>query len=205
LTLYGFRGGKTRVEQCALCKHLLLDHGELGAIIKEWREGFELSDEARAALFRHKASEQIRRWLKLDGGLGLIIVGAAGSCLLGGFRIGCYPGPSWLIDDHWEWALLSMVAVTITGAVYEGLKWKRARRKVSRRSPQAIDALSHEILDKKRVGRRRASPSAGRMGLGPDASTSDKKSQARLTQCPWCAAPLHEGATRCNSCDSDVV
>ena len=77
MRVYDYRGGAVTVDQCVACDHIFLDAGELAGILKEWDEGFELSDEAKQALMVHHlelgAATEGPGWTLLVAILGAIL------------------------------------------------------------------------------------------------------------------------------------
>lgn len=141
MSSFRYRGGSVRVEQCAHCQLLYLDHGELAKVLNEWEQGIEGGEAAEAALLAHRAGDELGDWLSADSALGLVGVVAVVVVL-------------YLV--HYEWASVP-VAVVLGVAFYlwQRRKLRRARREAAR----GMRELADDERRKVQAARGQQSPS----------------------------------------------
>jgi Zn-finger nucleic acid-binding protein len=175
---FKYRGGKVTAERCNPCDRVFFDRGELGVALREWREGFDVSDDARAALDGYKAGQGLGRVLGAEGG-----AATAGLTALVIFLYLVFE-----YDFDYSWGVILPVAAVIAFGVFF---WARRSAREEQR-----EARVHFERTTRAPAARDASP----------ASASPRKpvGAARFQDCMFCGARFPAEAKRCPACDTDV-
>lgn len=187
---FHYRGGKTYVDRCSGCDLLFLDRGELRAILDEWEQGLEMSEEASAHLEGFQQRQIWSRLLSAEGALGS--VGLISIAIF--FRLACAYTDRY--GAYRGYALPIPLAIAIAAGIYLYLR-RRAKREVrqSRRAAKRYYRRREEGA-RKGVGARAASTETRGGEAAPGPKAGDR--------CPWCGALVFRGAKRCDACDSDI-
>lgn len=195
-----FGGGNVKVETCEPCEIVFLKKRRLAAIVKEAREGIQMSDDARATLQHTRLLAAGNRFSAAEFGIGTAFL----VVLLVFFRIVVRTGFN---------SVAMVVGAVIAGGLlfYLQVKW---------RSQRSDAAEKMERIAAEELARLRAKEALERGALPPKAATlppssGPKDSPARVSNpvksasggrtfpCPVCRAPLPPGSTSCSACDSD--
>lgn len=209
-----FGGGNVRVESCESCELVFLQRTRLAAIVKEAREGIQMSDEARATLQHHRLLAAGNRFSAAEFGIGTAILVSA----LVFFRI--------VLRTGFATPFIAVGAVVATVLlVYLQAKW-RAQRASAAETMDRVAAEELARMREKESAELRALPpkaatpslpapakdspsrpsdpskSPARSASTPGARTPSSRS-GRSLPCPVCRAPLPAGTTYCKACDSD--
>ena len=193
LDAHTFGGGNVRVETCEPCDLVFLSRAELAALLKEARDGIQMSDQARAVLHHQRMLAAGDSYLAAELGLGTVVLVAVLAFLRIVLRVGFSTG--------------IVVAAGIIAAgvgVHLYLKWSRQRAEAAAKMDRLAAA---EVFRQEQKARQALSPAPpappadtdARPALAPAATSS----MAKPRRCPVCRAQLPAGTTHCASCDSD--
>lgn len=194
-----FGGGNVRVESCEACDLVFLEKGRLAAIVKESRDGIEMSDDAKAVLHHERMMAAGRRFTAADFGVGT----AALTALIVFFRIA--------VRTAFSTAAIGAAGLVAVGfLVYHRRRWGRQRTEEAARMERLEQAelFRLEQVEREKV-RREAAASDGRPATVVDSRPTpviESRPAARSSKprpCPVCKAKLPEGTTHCAACDSD--
>ena len=203
LLSHAFGGGNVRVQTCEPCELVILGRAEISAILKEARDGIEMSDGAHEVLHHQRMLAAGDRHLAAELGLGTVVLGAT----LAFFRISLKTGFSTV--------LMAVAGVAAIGTVVYA---RHTLRKKKAEAEAKMERLAEaELFRQKQKPTSPSSPppaptSAPRPPPGPAldspsppaalaSSASPRAGKPRL--CPVCRAPLPASTTHCSSCDSD--
>lgn len=185
MSTYHYRGGQTKVESCKRCDQLFLDPGELGRILKEWRDGLEMSDDKRAFLRSYREQSAWRRMLDSKLGLGSLALGAVALFLV--LAVG---------SSYRRYSLPLPLALAVAAGWY---LLRRRRLKGEQRSARKVV---------RKLGREARGTSSSGPGSGPrpgrPALPREAPVKKKTASCPWCNAAIAADASHCPACDSDV-
>lgn len=196
LVTHPFGGGNVRVESCEACEVVFLRKGRLAAIVKETRDGIQMSADARAVLHQHRMMAAGSHFSRAE--FGLSTAGLVALVLF--LRIVVRTG-------------FSMTAAIAGGAIAIGVLVVRQvhYRAVRAQAAEKMDRLAAEELarlDEKAPPDAHA-PEVRALAEGDSgarrasAAKSVVSRDTRSRACPMCRAPLPGGSTHCKACDSD--
>lgn len=185
LLMHPFGGGNVRVESCEECELVYLPRGRLSAIVKEAREGIEMSDAARDALAHQRLLAAGKSFSAAEFGMST----AALVALLLFFRIVVRTGFS-------TTAIAAGAVIAVGLLVYLQWKWRRQRAEAADR----MDRLAEEELRRHSL---KGSDGSGGGDKPVPVRLSVREKPAALRTCPVCRAALPPNSTHCTACDSD--
>lgn len=197
-----FGGGNVRVESCESCELVFLRRTRLAAIVKEAREGIQMSDEARATLQHHRLLAAGNRFSAAEFGIGTAILVSA----LVFFRI--------VLRTGFATSFIAVGAVIATVLlIYLQAKWRAQRASAAETMERVAAEELARLREKEAAESRDLPPRAATRALPAPAKDSPSRlsdpaktpsSRAgRSLPCPVCRAPLPAGTTHCKACDSD--
>lgn len=190
LLSHAFAGGNVRVESCEACDLVYLRRPELAALLKEARDGIEMSEEARATLVQERMLAAGNRLSAAELGLSTGVLVAVVMFLRIVVRVG-----------------FSMSVVAAAAAIVLGmfvLRRRRLRRQRSEELARMERLAAAEVFrleQKERTAPRRGEGAPSIRTRSESIPKPAASSKPRL--CPVCTAKLPAGTTHCAQCDSD--
>lgn len=144
---FSYRGGAVTADQCTACDRLFFDAGELSTVLREWDEGFELTDSAREALVQHHARQAVANdgidWLSLA-----LLVVFSGLSLLRLVVLLL----DWGIESAWVNGALA-ICVSV-GVVVYWARWQRHRNQAARYHVSQMNKVAGVKASKRRTTSR---------------------------------------------------
>lgn len=190
LNRHTFGGGNVRVESCEDCELVLLGRADIAAIVKEARDGIQMSDDAHAVLHHQRMLGAGNQLLAAELGLGTVVLVAVLVFLRIVLRVGFSTG------------ILAAAAIIALGvALHLYRKWSRRKAEATAKMERLAAA---EIFRQEQKAREAASPApAADSQPRPVSSSPATPRPGKPRRCPVCRASMPAATTHCTTCDSD--
>ncbi len=190
LNKHAFGGGNVHVESCESCELVLLGRPAIAAIVKEARDGIQMSDEAHAALHHQRMLGAGNQLLAAELGLGTVVLVAVLVFLRIVLRVGFSTG------------VLAAAAIIALGvALHLYRKWSARKAEATAKMERLAAA---ELFRQEQKTRQAASPAPAADSPPPLIPPSPRLTGAgKPRRCPVCRASLPAATTHCTTCDSD--
>jgi hypothetical protein len=187
LLSHAFGGGNIRVDACERCELVYLRGHDLGAVLREARDGIQMSEEARVALVQERLLSSGGRLSAAELGLS---TGALVAVILF-LRIVVRTG-------------FSTSAIVLGGVIALGLLVHRRRRFQRQRTAELgrmerLAAAEVFRLEQKERAKGQREPTSAPGAAGPRSPLRS----SRPRPCPVCNTTLPPGSSHCAHCDSD--
>lgn len=189
LNKHAFGGGNVRVESCEACELVLLGRSDIAAIVKEARDGIQMSDEAHAVLHHQRMLGAGNQLLAAELGLGTVVLVAVLVFLRIVLRVGFSTG------------VLAAAAIIALGvALHLYRKWSTRKAEATAKMERLAAA---ELFRHEQKAREAASPAPAADSPPPNPISPRLTGAGKPRRCPVCRASLPAATTHCTTCDSD--